>query len=494
MLLSLSILLCLWRTYAGEHHHVGCEKNCNVTSDRIVAGESDNITLIYNVTTTDFFTMQVHYNDNEKLLVTMLRTGVIKPNPDMHLNFISFNKTKSHQTSSGYYFSFEVLSLKRGMQNAKFISALTLGDGSSETLNKKLDILYQPKLLSKWAPEYTTEEFDDSNITIKLSGHPRPTVQAHVDGRWFNVTCSDVASPFTYTIQMKNISREFCGKTLQVEAVGFRRIITKSAKLNVVFTPSKPENLSYVRDNETCIHVQWKKIESGECRVNYTIMYQIIHDGNATDNTTDATKVTTNSTDFTTCLPLTNVSYEVSFRVRSRVGGLESNFSESLIVPIVPPTVPPTTTTFPTTSPITTTTMPTTTEVATSTKRTISVATTIPKLSTTASTPTVAAFPLTTIIVISVVCVVLLVAVAVIFILVRKGRLRCCKLRSKKRKDNNNNNDKIGGVTVQSVHLSAINEAMEPDYADVNNIRQQKQQQQQQRKQKQQKQQQQQKE
>ena len=197
--------------------NVECLRNCNATDGLIIGHETDNIALKYNVNTKNFTMLLVEYN--EILIITLMQNGKLILNSAQSPKFINFSETKPQKTIDGYYFTFEIMKLNRNMQLDEIRSSITLTDVTAEWDSNLLDILFGPELLSKWVSKY--EVLESGSIPVVLTGNPKPELKAHIEHTHLNVTSNidaNRSSVFQYDIHLEGMTRDFCGKLLQMFA------------------------------------------------------------------------------------------------------------------------------------------------------------------------------------------------------------------------------------------------------------------------------------
>jgi len=293
MIVTLLLLLCATYMNCEDLVELQCDMNCKIINNKITAREGVNTTLTYNVYIKDFLMVQIKSHND--ILLTLQNTGKLLPKPKNPLDFVKLNNV-SHQTLKGFYFTIELININRTNRNFELSSAITQSDGSSQTNEKILDITYGPELTKKWVPNYELQENENKNIIFELSGNPKPSVTAELNGQQLHVSWVNSSNIYTYTISINNARRTSCGKKMKMTAESNDKInkLVLDARIDVLFVPDVPSGLTASYNGTNGVQVGWNAVESGECPVNYTLEYTF--GGNKTATTAATTITTTTAT------------------------------------------------------------------------------------------------------------------------------------------------------------------------------------------------------
>jgi len=110
-----------------------------------------------------------------------------------------------------------------------------------------------------------------------MTGNPKPSVTVGFSDRNFAVNSTTDGSKFNYFVNIANITRDQCRKTLTLTYHNLRRVVLKqNATVYVFFAPVPPNvEKTDVDKNSKCVTIHWRKIRSGDCLVAYTLRYTI---------------------------------------------------------------------------------------------------------------------------------------------------------------------------------------------------------------------------
>ena len=421
-------------TCASRNVFLICEQNCDVDNNTISGGEGDNIVLKFTVDITDFILLKINYEALEFITLLPSKKKLRTQNVPSFIDISRMNLT-TLDDDRGFEFSFGVIGLARNMHGKQFISHLTDDDAGTQTVEYPINVLVTPLLLDLQT-EYEVTEYQYKDISLKVDGNPKPNMTVHIEDRPLDVSSlSATVPPYTYTVHLRNISRDECGKNMSISVDGYKGPIVNTTRLKVIFTPDVPQNLiaTQTADGQPCALVSWAAVNTGLCEVNYTVFYSYFHTVNRTINGTDGnrTQIENRTTVYingsessrTTSLHLcfgqfrSAAPLNVTLTVRGAVGEQVSGFSEAFIVNIDPlkTTPAPTTTTPPDTTTTATRIQTTTTTTTTTTITTTMVPTKKPTTLSTAA------------IVIAIVAVVLVILFVVLILQWKRGKLRGCR-------------------------------------------------------------------
>ena len=411
-----------------------CEQNCDVDNNTISGGEGDNIVLKYTVNITDFVLLKINYEATEFITLLPAKKKLKIQGAPTFIDISQTNLT-TLDDDGGFEFSFGVRALERTMHGKQFISHLTDDDAGTQTVEYPMNVLVAPLLLDLQT-EYELAEYQDKDISLKVDGNPKPNMTARIEDRPLDVSSqSATVPPYTYTVHLRNISRDECGKNMSISVDGYKGPIVNTTWLKVLFTPDVPQNLTAAQtaDGRPCASVSWAPINTGLCEVNYTVFYSYFDIVNRTVNATggnsthmlNRTTVHINGSESsrTTLLYLclgqfrSAAALNVTLTVRAAVNKQVSGPSDAFVVNIDPLKTTP--------APPTTTPPDTTTAAATTTQTTTAPPTTI---TTTMMTPTKKPTTLNTAaIVIAIVAVVLVILFVVLILQWKRGKIRGCR-------------------------------------------------------------------
>nr|ADK97768.1 allorecognition 2-like protein [Hydractinia polyclina] len=174
--------------------------------------------------------------------------------------------------------------------NGKDVSYEAVGNGSKITETAKLNVTYSPTFCDAAVKEVI--EFAEvasamsAMFTTHVCGNPMPTVSMEFGGQSVAVTHNNTAEKdkYKYTANLTSyLKPSRCGRELIATAKNSIGEKNSRVVLKYKFTPGKVQNLKSSRKDK-CIITTWKKPDTGNCEVWYTVKYyggeELLHDQN----------------------------------------------------------------------------------------------------------------------------------------------------------------------------------------------------------------------
>lgn len=134
---------------------------------------------------------------------------------------------------------------------------------------------------SVFKDSYNIKEHAKLSVPFSIKGNQRPNIIVTLNDviirrkvhrkttKWYQIYTD------RYDFRFKNTSRTNCGKTVNIIAFNnsTNKKAEKSFKINVLFIPEVPQNVTATIISDRCLHIRWDKIESGDCDVSYNIVF-----------------------------------------------------------------------------------------------------------------------------------------------------------------------------------------------------------------------------
>lgn len=251
-------------------------KNCGVTGQNIVAGSGNDITLTYFIKMDDFsnFHVYLEYDGSKFEVVSIDINGAVtskQPSTDINLKF---TQNETIVNGSWYVFGFSITNISESVHKGKSFSYVFNPMGGEQEVGKHtFDVLFGPNDLQGFKKKYVATEKTTLDISIAVAGNPKPNISVYLDsGR--KVSC-----PLQYfehksyncSASLKDITRKFCNRTLNLKATGYKPI-TQGANMLVNFIPEPPQITNATITGRKA-NIVWTPIEAGNCRVRYLLFY-----------------------------------------------------------------------------------------------------------------------------------------------------------------------------------------------------------------------------